>query len=465
MGNAQQTPPCVSLAREALQRHPELAKGRDVKSAISRLAEMCQEFGESRFRLLFGLRPPDNEAEQIAVDCSLGRLSIQQAEDALASEATRPIDGRMLNTLFEALDARLVTYSKFVSELNILQSTGRLADWRVVEKTIAALSQKLPLCVDELRTLHQFLTEARIDRQLGRVQNGRFDAASASDLVGIVCKYVVDAWQACAKTATLQADSLGDLTTATAHQFVKRHLEGLPLARTLQSMIYEEHAAARLVLRERSGPNPSSTAPRSEPSSTSCISATTPQGTVSIDAIGEEQEASKRKLLQVHSWSDLAIGIDERSHYWAFTPVPEPASVVTKRDGIQLRLRGKRWKSLLSEFASSSDGRTATIGEICRQLGYLPMGKPDRSDNRARSGETERAHRSEIGSQTNPAHKRLETAIRDLRRQLREFVAGPADQGSQPMEVVGNSIMSQFVVRFLVPDVHRSLHFGEPRET
>jgi len=194
----------------------------------------------------------------------------------------------------------------------------------------------------------------------------------------------------------------------------------------------------------------------------------------------EVEHAEGGPLLEVASWSDLGIGIDQDG-YWAITPCPECGGVFATRYAKKLELRGPRWKTLLEGLANSDNGNFFPVETIHQEFGLSDhvmsiqgglenddqSGDDQEEDDEDREAEEPRhvalARRNwETEQRSKLLRRKLIEATAQLSKQLRRQVRGPG-RGSQPP--LSNHdpyvVTSTFVVRHLLQDpVTRQLCFG-----
>ena len=185
-------------------------------------------------------------------------------------------------------------------------------------------------------------------------------------------------------------------------------------------------------------------------------------------------------LLEVASWSDLGIGIDE-DDYWAITPCPECGGVFAKRYAKKLELTGPRWKTLLEGLAKSENGNTVPVETIYREFGLLNrvVSIQDGLENDDQSGddeeekedewETEQPRRVTLAVRNSEREQHAKLLRRELTRataqvskKLRKQVRGPGIESQSPLSNHDPEVVtSTFVVRHLLQDpVTRELLFG-----
>jgi hypothetical protein len=162
------------------------------------------------------------------------------------------------------------------------------------------------------------------------------------------------------------------------------------------------------------------------------------------------ERAEVARDLRVKQWSDLAIGIDDDCKYRIFSPCPELGERVNVKKARQLDLRGKRWQKLLTCFARSADGRTATTEELVMEFGYIKKG--DIGHDRAVFDE-------QLLAGAKKARRTLGVAIADLRRKLRDLV--DTDDDADPLPPEGDGYRAAFTTRHLLRDAQRHVHFGK----
>jgi hypothetical protein len=179
-------------------------------------------------------------------------------------------------------------------------------------------------------------------------------------------------------------------------------------------------------------------------------------GGVAQDARSIQTKAgskTEQALLEVESWSDLAIGINEDGSFLAVTPVPNTGTVFPKEKAVALPLKGARWKKLLQLIARSKDGQSSRKDELLHDFGYYT--KPVKEE------EIKRAHK-EMLSEIDVAAKKLTGAVSDLSRELREYIgAADSSRTNPPLSAADQSVIKAgFTCRHLLRGRDGKLRFG-----
>jgi hypothetical protein len=164
-------------------------------------------------------------------------------------------------------------------------------------------------------------------------------------------------------------------------------------------------------------------------------------------------------LLSINEWSDLAIGIDERSKCWAITPPPEPGKVFRKTKAVELPLPAGRWTTVLTALAESETGCVVARADLLYRMGLLSPGASFEVDKRAEPGAIEGEHVEGMQINVEGIRKTLNLTLADLRRKLRELVA-VTNEDPICLKVDKELVRSGFVVRYLLQNEDGELTFG-----
>ena len=152
-----------------------------------------------------------------------------------------------------------------------------------------------------------------------------------------------------------------------------------------------------------------------------------------------EKPRSSQPLFQIQNWSELGIGINAHRVLWAFNPAPERGSRVILSNAIKLPLSGKQWKVLVELLAKSTNGSQVDRAEVVKRFGYSPPAASIPSDSRARPNAiSDSVQRDELTSQVGAASKKLNLALADLGRKLRQHVDGPTGKHCRALFVEGD---------------------------
>lgn len=409
------------------------------------LVKYRRRWGSDKFDVRCGLREPHTLAEQCDLDLFEGRITVEEAREQLLKFAQRPVDAEMLRGFFAQLESSLQHYSRFTQEVGkLLESPRRSAikeaDEVEIDRWADVINGPSKMYKQEIHTVLDFLQEGRVEKQKGIAKISIFTAATAAELVVAVTEYAVSSWRR-SRQASLQSQMQPEYRGAgsSLESFGSIAFKSLPLAQELLTLLEEEHALARVCLRERLA-NPASPA---------------------IQTV-DPPKSKTPVLLTVARWSDLAIGIDENWRYWALTPAPQHGTQFQQSRAIELALVGERWKALLMAFAASETGNRVKRADLLQSLGYFSPGPASEQDRRARPGAIEEAQIEGMLIRMNVANKRLTTTLGDLRRELGKLVQGPSGRSSICLQVNGDRVESGFVVRPLLRDEAGKLNFGTP---
>lgn len=431
-----------TAAREVLSRFPSFEE--EFPSAERELAELHRRWGDSKFKLCFGLREPATVAEEQHRALFLGQISLEEAKKRISTYAHRPVDAEMLRKFFEAVGQQIHRYGRFMQEvvdvlLNPRRQPVTEADEAEIDRLVNEIVAKSTLYTQEIESVVAFLQEVRVARQAGIVRCGEYTTPSAAEMVTLTIHYARSAWTSdreLGHKSRTQPEYIKAVWGVTL--FGKGMYRTLPKAQDLQTLVDEEYALARIYLRECRVDNDSGKE-------------------------GVPQPVAKEYLLKVKRWSDLAIGIDEEWRYWAISPAPDFGAVFKLSEAVELKLPGGRWKEVLKSLAESDTGDRVRRADLLSRLGFFVPGAPAERDGRARPGAVEAANIEGMTVRQTTALKRLTDALSDLRRDIGGFIDGPKDRQSICLRTDSDLVLSGFVVRFLIRDESERPRFGGSR--
>jgi hypothetical protein len=251
VGKASPTQAGMQAAREVLEKSPSLVRNSNRVAALHSLAQLYDSAGPKRFALIVGLRPPANPIEAAFVDRHFRRITPEQFKKLFEAEAMRPVDTRMLDAFFTALDKRIVAYNGTIGEVlrqGHAIATGSRSQWDFDAFGSHKWKKPLPLTSNEVQTVAAFLEEVRIEKNLGFAKLSGFSEPCAASLVFRVFDTLKGLFRFVTKN-TIDYGSLPD---------VYRWLQQcrLPFGVDLQNALAQERAAASVVLRDRTKPTP-----------------------------------------------------------------------------------------------------------------------------------------------------------------------------------------------------------------
>ena len=307
MGKAQPTQDGLRAAQEALERNPTLVGNLSRDQALVILAHLHDDFGNDRFRLLYGLRSPATFLEFLAVEQHSGRITMEEFRERGDAHVNRAVDGEMLRIFYHGLEERIVAYGNFLSYavtecLEI--ERGSLHWWNEprMEQLLMPMRRKFTLSSQELLTAVNFSSEVRIERGMGLLQLGKYTEPSAATAAVNLRGKLERFWGMATGRADFQSVPLPPdraYNLLTSGQF--------PSASDLQAYLRAENAAARLVLLERSKP-----VPPPSPVSIHALNCDLVAGTVNLKSEAPASSTTKLssalKRLKLQRWTDLAIG-------------------------------------------------------------------------------------------------------------------------------------------------------------
>lgn len=209
-------------------------------------------------------RPNAHElARQLQNDLAEGRITLEQMEEQFKADAERPIDLDMFRAYSDTLLERLEHYTVMIRTIclivvNLQRSAGRMrfGRWlrheREVDECVGQLEVAMPLWVEQLRTVDDFLTELRADAGKGPLRCKRISAATAHGLAFMAMENAVRMWRHCG--AVVHQERLRRrhiITTCASESFVERCCGALPMVNDLEPELQLERAAALSALRKR----------------------------------------------------------------------------------------------------------------------------------------------------------------------------------------------------------------------
>lgn len=217
---------------------------------------------------------------QLQDDLVEGRITLEQLEEQFKADAERPIDLEMFRVFSDTLRERLVHYTVMVRTvclivINLQRSSGsmRIGRWlrreREVDECVSQLETAMPLWVEQLRTVDDFLTEMRAEAGNGPLRCKGISAASAHSLAFMAMDNAAQVWRHC--KAVVQQERLRHrhiITTCASEIFLERCCDTLPMAKDLEPELQLERAAALAELRKRQKRNDSAPASLGESADT-----------------------------------------------------------------------------------------------------------------------------------------------------------------------------------------------------
>lgn len=250
--------------RAIKQCRPEIQPGTAEHTAILEgLQAMCQHLGARKFELYYNLRPPSSRTEEWMRDCYQGRITEDELHDRLKRDAERPIDLEMLTAFHEAVEANLRHYSDILQKAVIRPSEDsralRARRTREIDAHVSCLKAKLPLWVEQLETIYDFLDDVRLTSNLGLAKLGEFEGTSAHWLAELVLKRMTEAWRSCKAIARRSRRDPRYLYAANAIDLFREQWHSqFPSPQNLSERLRQEYRLARrAVPASASGPESS----------------------------------------------------------------------------------------------------------------------------------------------------------------------------------------------------------------
>lgn len=313
-----------AAAREVIARSA-LPEGHGDKEAalLDFLAERHARLGRSAFRLVHGLREPRDRVEELQVQLWRDEISKEEYRAQMAAEAARPVDAEMLRRFFEDMEKTIEHYGamrRTIVEIayDQLDPDVWIRRESEVDRHAAAMCGRLDILPEHIDKVLSFLEEARVIRERGHVEAPTTRAATAAMLVFQVVDQVSDFWKSCRRIAERSRTDPRYMYATTASKLFLKPCDRFPLPNELQALMQEEHALARVVLRE-------------------LAPAPTPDGAPQVQRCEGKEHAGK--------------------------PFPTPA--------------GAKWEDVRIRFV---DGHTVSIKvqSVAKTCGYVEMGIVDR---------------------------------------------------------------------------------------
>lgn len=220
------------------------------------LGSLREELGADRFDLYFNLRKPLTKLEEWARDHFQGTLTQQEYKQRFDEYASRAFDSEMLEAFYAENQRLLEHYSNALTTISMIANNQREPGcWEELEpkvtREIEALSGKLALPSNNLRTVHDFLDEMRIENELGMLQVGEFQAMTAHWLASRVFDRLEKAWTSCTEIAERsRTDARYLYATTAADLFMSQWFNQFPAPQLLHEYLREEYVRARLIIRK-----------------------------------------------------------------------------------------------------------------------------------------------------------------------------------------------------------------------
>jgi hypothetical protein len=456
----------VEVTEEDLAAADELWANKVFPSEEQRLiyrqysAHLHARWGDHKFRVRYGLRPPSTRLEEIEADYFQGRIKKEQYRENYHAYTIRPADLEMLDELLKSLEQRLDHYGRFLEDINRLVHGLPNASLRRASNNARAMSAKLAISGTEYATACRFLTEARIRRGLSVISNRGFTTPTVVELIWKIVDGAAKHWKTAKWGARESENGTRFAYAVSASQLfrVMPQCSDLPPASELKALLREEHVIGRMALE-----------------------ATASQVAQSIDAIqinlhengtrgtvaGNDAAAKVASqgppvpaLLSVDAWEDLALAIDKRKRVWAVTPAPADGAVFPKSKATCIPMRKGNPFTLLTALAESSTGRSADIYRVAGAFGLLPPPSSLPRENRSRRHALVAGQTNDLTSKGALWRKKLNQIVSGAAARLREYVMGPVGKGVSALSISEERVTSGFIVRHLVRDENGHLKFG-----
>lgn len=225
------------------------------------IASMRAMMGPDRFALVYGLREPRDQMEELERALFQQGITPDEYAEAVKSHALRAIDADMLTAFCDGYEARLAAYADLLQTAVTIATDRRDAGtWRRLEPqadaAAARMDAKLNLFSDELGTVLRFLTELRAGTG-EPVCCGGYTGDSAHWIAALAWSHASQAWKSCKETAHRSRTDPRSLYATTASSlFFQTWIEPgkLPAPNDLAALMRLERAAAERKLRDRAEP-------------------------------------------------------------------------------------------------------------------------------------------------------------------------------------------------------------------
>jgi hypothetical protein len=244
-------------ADRAMPRHWPSLKPTEPKYGMIRdfLAWYHHEFGKDSFELRYSLRPPKNRTEELTRQYMAEQISEEELGARLKADAERPIDLEMLTEFHRAYEAKLEIYSRILQALatqvgEAIPRDERKRD-REIDTLVAELDGQMPLWIENLETVSDFLGEVRAEKGLGLITIGEFEGNAAHWLAQLVFRRTIEAWKSCIAIAHRSQTNGHYLYRASACSlFRKTHAPLLPVPQGLSERMTLDFNLGRAALKE-----------------------------------------------------------------------------------------------------------------------------------------------------------------------------------------------------------------------
>ncbi len=440
----------------------EFSQFADLDTRRQKIAQLYATVGPIRFRVYAGLREPANPGQALETDFHYGRISQDEFLVGFNAYVNRPCDETMLKARIGETNTRLHIYSQFMLTLDgIVRSQPDCSDDHA-ERGIRAMSRKMELYSAEIKTVNEFLTQARVTLNRPLPVLNALMQPSAVELVSTTLDKATALWRCCEKKVADDVRKYGNRTlNPQGRMFYNFCLNQFAMPRDLQTLVREELAIGLNAL----GQITSSVAisPNATFADPSLAGASLKDSLSHAKASVPATRGPAVPMLTVKSWSELAIGIDEHGELWLLTPSPEIGSIFSKSKASHIRPPGKKLLQMLELVAKSQSGQSARLAEIVQVFCLRPpansVPREPRGHRRAvRDGITEGLSRG-----PNLIRDQSRRLVADLGNRLREIVAGPKGKGVSAFQLTGDEVRCGFVVQFLVSDGDSGYTFGPNR--
>jgi len=219
-------------------------------------AGLRADFGDRKFDLYYGLRPPENALEELRRLRFRDEISQEEFDRRGRAYAQRPIDREMLTT-YSDLQADAV--EAYAAMRQAIEEAATVANTQAdqhrkeleVDEHVAQMTAKCQMLRDELMTVDAFLSERRAASGQGVVRLGEHTQPNAHKLAFHILRVAAEAWGRCRARADGTSDSndCAHRKSASAY-FHEGCIPDLPNPNEMLALMEQEYAVADRHLRE-----------------------------------------------------------------------------------------------------------------------------------------------------------------------------------------------------------------------
>ena len=209
-----------------------------------------------QFQLHYNLRPATTSLESLSRDYYHGRLSTSEFKELSKSDANRPLDLEMLESVHNSIEGSLAELGSVLQIVNRVTLTPHLVDdldakERQIDAHMEKIRKPYPIWTEHLTLVFQCFEDSAAKADRGLVRIGEYEGTTAHWIACRVLKEVVLGWNSCKEVAERSKTDPRYLYSASAIElFDSSWVPRLPLPQALFERMRIEFTQTRLALEE-----------------------------------------------------------------------------------------------------------------------------------------------------------------------------------------------------------------------